>query len=65
MFLSVTMELLRGFWETVQIFALTLVFSLPLGLVVAFGSMSKFQPLKWLIPRGQLNHRLSCAALPN
>ena len=48
MFVSVTMELLRGFWETVQIFALTLVFSLPLGLVVAFGSMSKFQPLKWL-----------------
>ena len=48
MFLSVTMELLRGFWETVQIFALTLVFSLPLGLVVAFGSMSRFQPLKWL-----------------
>ena len=48
MFLSVTMELLRGFWETVQIFLLTLVFSLPLGLVVAFGSMSKFQPLKWL-----------------
>ena len=31
-----------------QIFTLTLVFSLPLGLVVAFGSMSKFQPLKWL-----------------
>ena len=48
MFVSVTMELLRGFWETVQIFALTLVFSLPLGLVVAFGSMSKFRPLKWL-----------------
>ena len=47
MFLSVTMELLRGFWETVQIFVLTLAFSLPLGLVVAFGSMSKFQPLKW------------------
>ena len=41
MFLSVTMELLRGFWETVQIFALTLVFSLPLGLVVAFGSMAR------------------------
>ena len=48
MFLSVTMELLRGFWETVQIFLLTLAFSLPLGLVVAFGSMSKFRPLKWL-----------------
>ena len=48
MFVSVTMELLRGFWETVQIFLLTLAFSLPLGLVVAFGSMSKFRPLKWL-----------------
>ena len=48
MFVSVTMELLRGFWQTVQIFLLTLAFSLPLGLVVAFGSMSKFQPLKWL-----------------
>ena len=48
MFVSVTMELLRGFWQTVQIFLLTLAFSLPLGLVVAFGSMSKFRPLKWL-----------------
>ena len=48
MFVSVTMELLRGFWQTVQIFLLTLAFSLPLGLVVAFGSMSKFGPLKWL-----------------
>ena len=42
------MELLRGFWETVKIFFLTLAFSLPLGLVVAFGSMSRFRPLKRL-----------------
>ena len=48
MLVSVTMELLRGFWQTVQIFLLTLAFSLPLGLIVAFGSMSKFRPLKWL-----------------
>ena len=48
MFLPVTMELLEGFWETVKIFILTLAFSLPLGLVVAFGSMSRFRPLKWL-----------------
>ena len=48
MFLPVTMELLRGFWETVKIFFLTLAFSLPLGLVVAFGSMSRFCPLKRL-----------------
>ena len=48
MFLPVTMELLRGFWETVKIFFLTLAFSLPLGLVVAFGSMSRFCLLKRL-----------------
>ena len=34
--------------KTVKIFFLTLVFSLPLGLVVAFGSMSRFRPLKRL-----------------
>lgn len=49
MFLQVTMELLKGFGETVRIFALTLIFSLPLGLVLSFGSMSKFKPLSWLV----------------
>ena len=44
MFLPVTMELLTGFLETIKIFILTLVFALPLGLVVAFGSMSKWTP---------------------
>ena len=48
MFLPVTLELLAGFWETVKIFLLTLAFSLPLGLVIAFGSMSRFRPVKWL-----------------
>ena len=48
MFLPVTLQLLTGFWETVKIFILTLVFSLPLGLLVAFGSMSRFSPLRWL-----------------
>ncbi len=48
MFLPVTMELLVGFWETIKIFLLTLVFALPLGLVIAFGSMSGFKPLRWL-----------------
>lgn len=46
MFVTVTMELLTGFWETLKIFILTLVFSLPLGLVVCFGSMSRFAPLR-------------------
>ena len=44
MFLPVTLELLNGFVETVKIFVLTLVFALPLGLAIAFGSMSKWAP---------------------
>jgi polar amino acid transport system permease protein len=38
-----------GFLTTLEIFALTLVMALPLGLVVAFGSMSRFKPLKWVV----------------
>ena len=51
MFLPVTMQLLAGFWESLRVFTLTLVFSIPLGLVICFGSMSKFSPLR-LITRG-------------
>ena len=49
MFLPVTLQLLGGFWESLKIFTLTLAFSLPLGLVIAFGSMSKFTPLRTLV----------------
>ena len=48
MFVSVTFELLRGFWESIKIFGLTLFFAIPLGLVVCFGSMSRFNQLRWL-----------------
>ena len=48
MFSLVSMELLKGFWESLQVFGLTLLFSIPLGLVVCFGSMSSFKPLKAL-----------------
>ena len=48
MFMPVTMELLTGFWETIQIFLLTLIFALPLGLLICFGSMSRFSPLRWI-----------------
>ena len=48
MFLSVTLQLLQGFGETLKVFFLTLVFSIPLGLVVCFGSMCRFKPLQWL-----------------
>ena len=51
MFIPVTTELLMGFLESIKVFVLTLVFSIPLGLVVCFGSMSKFSPLR-LLTRG-------------
>ena len=46
MCIPVTIQLLDGFWESLKVFFLTLAFSLPLGLIVCFGSMSKFAPLK-------------------
>ena len=48
-FLLVTLQLLEGFWETLKVFGVTLVFSLPLGLLICFGSMSRIKPLRWLI----------------
>ena len=44
-FLEVTLNLLRGFGNTCALFALTLIFALPLGLIISFGTMSKFKPL--------------------
>ena len=48
MFLPVTLQLLAGFGESLKIFLLTLLFALPLGLIICFGSMSKFSPLRKL-----------------
>ena len=49
MFWTVTQSLLEGFASTLELFALTLVFALPLGLIISFGSMSKLRPIKWLV----------------
>lgn len=48
MLLNVTLTLLNGLGTTVQIFLLTLLFALPLGLVISFGSMSRITPLRWV-----------------
>ena len=48
-FWQVTLNLLEGFGTTCFIFALTLVLALPLGLIISFGSMSKFKPLKIIV----------------
>lgn len=45
-FITVTVELLKGFATTCEIFALTLVIALPLGLLIAFGAMSRLNILK-------------------
>lgn len=46
MFSIVFKALCEGFIVTLQIFGLTLLGALPLGLIIAFGSMSRFFPLK-------------------
>ena len=45
---NVTTTLLGGLATTVEIFFLTLLFALPLGLIIAFGTMTKFTPIRWL-----------------
>ena len=47
-FVNVTLALAEGLLENLTLFFVTLIFALPLGLVITFGSMSKFAPLKYL-----------------
>lgn len=46
MFLEVFSALCSGFLVSCEIFVLTLVFALPLGLIIAFGTMSRFRVLR-------------------
>ena len=47
-FVQVSLELLEGFFQNCYLFGATLLFSLPLGLLISMGSMSKFKPLKFI-----------------
>lgn len=47
-FWNITLRLLEGFETTCLMFGLTLLMSLPLGLIMSFGSMSKIKPLRYL-----------------
>lgn len=38
----------EGFLQTLKLFVVTLLGALPLGLIISFGSMSRFAPLRWL-----------------
>lgn len=46
---NVISQLLGGMVTSIEIFLLTLLFSLPLGLIIAAGRMSKFTPIRWLM----------------
>ena len=47
MFITVTLSLFKGLFTTFKIFSLTLLMALPLGLIISFGSMSRFKVIKW------------------
>ena len=49
MLLSVSLTLLEGLVVTLELFALTLLFALPLGLIISFGSMSRCTPLRAVV----------------
>lgn len=49
MFWTVTETLFKGLGTTFEIFILTLIFALPLGLIIGIASMSKVKPLRYLI----------------
>ncbi|MBR2870342.1 MAG: amino acid ABC transporter permease [Clostridia bacterium] len=46
-FLTITQTLLEGFAVTCCLFFITLLLSLPLGLLISFCTMSKFKPLSY------------------
>ncbi len=48
-FWEITLKLLEGLGYTTLIFGATLVVALPLGLILSFGSMSKFKPLSYAV----------------
>ena len=39
----------EGFLQTLKLFAVTLLGAIPLGLLISFGSMSKFKPVSAVI----------------
>lgn len=48
MFWTVIGALNEGFLQTLRLFSVTLLGAIPLGLVIAFGAMSRLTPLRWL-----------------
>ena len=47
-FQTVLSALNSGFLVTLELFFITLIGAIPLGLIISFGSMSRFLPLQWV-----------------
>ena len=47
-FRTVLSALNSGFLKTLELFCITLIGAIPLGLIISFGSMSRIPPLRWL-----------------
>ena len=47
-FVQVTLSLLEGFYQNCYLFGATLLFALPLGLIISMGSMSKIKIVKYI-----------------
>ena len=48
-FEQVSLDLAIGFLDNCRLFFETLLFAIPLGLIISFGSMSKFKPLSFIM----------------
>ncbi len=46
---TILLRLGSAFWVNIELFLLTLLFAIPLGLLVCLGSTSRFKPLAWLV----------------
>ncbi len=57
-------QLFGGFQYTFLLFVLTLVFSMPLGLLVAFGRMSKWSPFSFALSEAEKSLLRSGSSLP-
>ena len=65
-FRTVLNALNSGFLVTLELFCVTLLGALPLGLIISFGSMSRFRPFGWLAsqfwltPKGRVAKAICC-----
>ncbi len=48
-FWDVNLTILQGLVTTAELFFLTLLFAIPLGLIICMGSMSKISPIRWVV----------------